>query len=353
MTADKLTTEPGPARRRWVAFLLWGVPLLALGSAYTYWKVSQRYVSTDNAYVKADKTQVAAEVDGRVRRVAVLENSVVAQGDLLVELDDESLRYEVDRARAVLETTGADMATLRAEHAQKLAELNMARRTAAFADRELARQRELAQLKLIAAARLDSAEQTAQEAADRIIVAQRDLAAIDARLEGRPDAPAAQRPQMRAAAAALERAELDLRHARILAARAGIVSHLPQVGDHLARGGPALAIVSTDTTWIEANLKETDLAHVRVGQPVRVRIDTYGDRDWHGRVSSISQATGSEFAILPPQNASGNWIKVVQRIPVRIAVDRTDSDPPLRAGMSAWIEVDTAAGPAMRGPAGP
>ncbi len=345
MAADKLTTENRPARRRWLAFLLWGVPLLVLGGAYAYWQLAQRYVSTDNAYVKSDKTTVAAEVDGRVKRVAVVENAIVAAGDLLVELDDESLRYEVDRTRAMLETVGADMATLRAEHAQKLAELAMARRTAAFALRELARQRELAQRKLIAAARLDSAEQAAEEATDRITVAQRDLAAVDARLEGRPDAPASQRPQVRAAAAALERAELDLRHARIMAPRAGIVSHLPQVGDHLVRGGPALAIVSTEATWIEANLKETDLAQLRVGQPVRIRIDTYGNRDWHGHVSSISQATGSEFAILPPQNASGNWIKVVQRIPVRIAVDRGSNDPPLRAGMSAWIEVDTAGAP--------
>lgn len=333
--------QPSPARRRWIALLLWGVPVLVLGGAYVYWKVSQRYVSTDNAYVKADKTLVAAEVDGRVKRVAVLENAVVAAGDLLVELDDESLRYEVDRARAALLSAKTDVATLRAQYAQKQAELAMARRTATYTLRERERVRALAQRKLIAAASLDSADQAAQEATDRITVAQRDLATISARLQGRPAAPETQYSQVREAEAALERAELDLRHARIFAPRAGIVSHLPQVGDHLARGAAALAIVTTNTTWIEANLKETDLAQVRVGQPVRIRIDTYGRRDWRGHVVSISQATGAEFAILPAQNASGNWIKVVQRIPVRIAVDEHAGDPPLRAGMSAWVEVDT------------
>jgi len=160
------------------------------------------------------------------------------------------------------------------------------------------------------------------------------------RLSGNPDLAVNDHPEVRAAAADLQRAELDLDRARLLAPRAGIVSRVPHVGDHLTAGVPALAIVDDSREWVEANFKETDLTRMHPGQPVEIDIDTYPDHQWRGHIESIAQATGAEFALLPPQNASGNWVKVVQRIPVRIAIDADEGAPALRVGMSANVRVD-------------
>jgi membrane fusion protein (multidrug efflux system) len=332
-------------RKNWRRLLLWIVPAIVLAVAGTFWIYSRGYATTDNAYVKADKTIVAAEVDGTVRSVPVKENTPVAAGDVLLMLDDEPLRYAVQSAKARVDAVKAQIASLKAQYAEKAAELDVARRSAAFAQREQERQRELAAKHLVAQSKLDDADQALQIAAGQVQVTERDLTAIAARLGGDPNRTVESHPDVEAAEADLQHAELNLRRARILAPRAGIVSHLPQVGDHLTAGSPALAIVSDQGMWIEANFKETDLAHVRKGQPVQVEIDTYGRRKWSGRVESIAQATGAEFAILPPQNASGNWVKVVQRIPVRIVVLTNAGDPPLRAGMSASVRIDTRAEP--------
>ncbi len=346
--------DPGPnsevavaSSRSWVRpVLLWVVPSIAILIAVGFWLAAQRYATTDNAYIKAERTIVAAEVDGRVQSVDVQENQRVAKGDVLLEFDDESLRYAVDQARARVDIVHVQLSGLKADYGQKGAALELARRTAEFAQREMKRQQELAARHLVSASNMDSAAQTASEAAGRVAVAERELAAIQAKLGGRVDLPMAQHAEVRSAEADLARAELDLRHAHLTAPREGIVAKVPQVGDHLARGAAAMAIISESKLWIEANFKETDLRHVRVGQPVQVEIDTYGSRIWHGRVSGIAQATGSEFAILPAQNASGNWVKVVQRVPVRIEIEVGPDDPPLRMGMSVYVKVDTGQLPA-------
>ena len=328
--------------RAWVRpLLLWVVPALAIAVAAGFWIAAQRYATTDNAYIKAERTIVSAEVDGRVQRVAVQENQRVAKSDVLLEFDDESLRYAVDQARARVDMVRVQLSGLEAEYGQKRAALELARRTATYAQREMQRQQELAAQHLVSVSKLDSTAQTASEAAGQVTVAERDVAAIEAKLGGRVGLPMAQHAEVRSAEADLARAELDLRHAHLTAPREGIVAKLPQVGDHLARGAPALSIISESKLWIEANFKETDLRNVRVGQPVEIKIDTYGSKVWHGTLSGIAQATGSEFAILPAQNASGNWVKVVQRIPVRIEIEVGPNDPPLRMGMSAYVKVDT------------
>src|SRR5262245_27176307 len=343
MTTETNTAEP---RRRFLRpLLLWVVPAILIAAAGGFWFLTRGYASTDNHHVKADKTTVAAEVDGTVRSVPVRENTHVEAGDLLVQLDDEQLRYAVESAKAHVNAVKAQISSLKAQYAEKNTELAVVRRSAEFSRREQTRQQELAAKHLVALSKLDDAGQASQVAEGEVQVTQRDLAAIAARLGGDPNRSVDSHPGVQAALAELQHAELDLRRARIVAPRAGIVSHLPQVGDHLTAGGPALAIVSDQGMWIEANFKETDLAHVRKGQPVRIEIDTYGRRKWSGRVESIAQATGAEFAILPPQNASGNWVKVVQRIPVRIAVLTEPGDPPLRAGMSATVRIDTKSEP--------
>ena len=345
-TAD---SDMAPATRGWVRpLLLWVVPGLAIAVAAWFWFAAQRYATTDNAYVKAERSTVAAEVDGRVQRVVVRENARVAKGDVLLEFDDEGLRYAVDQARARVDMVSVQLAGLAAEYGQKRAALELARRTAQFAQREMKRQQELAAQHLVSLSKLDSAAQMASEAAGQVVVAERDVAAVAAKLGGRLDLPVSQHAEARSAQAELARAKLDLRHAQLTAPRDGIVGKLPQVGDHLVRGAPALSIISDSKLWIEANFKETDLRRVRVGQPVEVRIDTYGSQIWRGTLAGIAQATGSEFAILPAQNASGNWVKVVQRIPVRIELEMGPNDPPLRMGMSASVKVDTEPSPLAR-----
>ncbi len=326
---------------RWVRrILLWVVPVIVIAVAAAFYVRSMRWASTDDAYVKADKTMVSPQVSGTVVRVLVEENQRVAPGDTLIELNDEPFRYAVDRARANVAAVRVQVGELRAQYSQKQTELEVARRVAQYSQRELDRQRELAAKKLVAISKLDDAEQVAQIAAGKVSVAERDLNTVAAKLGGDVNLPVEKHPEVLAAEAELARAELDLRNTKIHAPRSGIASRLPQVGERLTAGAPAFAIVSSDGMWVEANFKETDLALVREGLPVEVRVDTYGRRAWRGTVESIAQATGAEFALLPPQNASGNWVKVVQRIPVRIHVDTQPGDPPLRAGMSASVKID-------------
>lgn len=345
-----MSSDPGSGTSRSAlrVVLLWVLPVLAGIGGLLYYRYARNFVSTDNAYVKAEKTIVSAEVAARVRERLVTENDRVRSGQPVLVLDDQDLRIAVVRAEADLASLRTDISSWKAAYAEKLAELDAARRQTAFAERELQRQRDMAARKLIATASLDAAEQTADAARSRVLLAERDVAATLSRLGGKSNLPADDYPVTQAAASQLALAKLMLGRAQVLAPRAGVASHLPQVGDRLEPGKPAFAIVSDADLWIEANFKETDVGRVVVGQPVEVTIDSYGDRGWHGHVQSIAQATGAEFGILPAQNASGNWIKVVQRIPVRIVLTTKAGDPPLRAGMSAQVRIDTRLAPLPR-----
>jgi membrane fusion protein (multidrug efflux system) len=340
MAAPDLPGSDG-RRRKLRLLLLIVVPLVLVAAGVTAYLLERRYASTDNAYVHADKVQVSAEIGGRIEQVLVRENDRVTVGELLLTINDDDARLAVAQAHAHRDAVFTEIAALKAQYSQKRAELDVAERNEHFASRELARQRELAARKLIASSLLDSVEQTAEEAAGHVAVARRDLEAIAARLGNNPQASPNEHPDVRAADVAIAQAELNLAHTQLRSPRNGIVSRLPQVGDHLEAGRAALAIVSEQGMWVEANFKETDLGKVRIGQLADVKIDTYGGKKWRGHVLSIAQATGAEFALLPPQNASGNWVKVVQRIPVRIALDSGPDDLPLRAGMSAYVRIDT------------
>jgi membrane fusion protein (multidrug efflux system) len=343
-TAEQETeAAAGPgAGRRWLrVLLLWILPVVVLVAAYFLYMAQGRYVSTDNAYIKSDKTEAAPEVSGTVRRVLVVENDHVTLGQPVLELGDDQLGLAVTRAEAALAAARTGVSALKAAYSEALDQLQVARGDAAYADRELARQAQLAAARLIAQSRLDDAEHAAEQAHGKLKVIERELEQVTARLDGRPDAPVEDHPQVREAEAALAQARLDLARTRVVAPAAGVVSHLPQVGDHLDAGRAAFAIVADTGQWVDANFKETDLEFVRQGQPVSIEVDTYPGHEWHGTVESISQATGAEFAVLPAQNATGNWVKVVQRIAVRISIDRAPDDPPLRAGMSADVRIDT------------
>lgn len=337
-TAAELETE-GPSWTR--RLLLWGLPLLAVLIAVYFYGSAGRYVSTDNAYLQQDRVDVAPQVSGNVREVYVGENTHVTAGQPVLALDDSLFRIAVDAAESRLAVVRTDVVGLKAAYREKSGEIGVARRAAEYSMREYQRQQELARRKLNSVSQLDAADRSADLANGSVSVLELQLAQTAARLGGNPDLPVDSYPAVRSALAELDHARLDLAHTVITAPQTGIASHLPKVGNRIEVGRAAFAIVTDRSLWVEANFKETDLEWVRPGQPVEVDIDTYGRRSWHGHIESIAQATGAEFSLLPAQNASGNWVKVVQRIPVRIALDREPGDPPLRDGMSASVEIDT------------
>jgi membrane fusion protein (multidrug efflux system) len=336
---DADTTRGGWRRR----LLLWGVPLLVAGAAAYLYGSGGRYVSTDNAYVQRDRIDVVAQVAGEVRAVLAAENARVAAGQPVLVLDDTLLRIAVAAAEARLAAARAELTAKQAAYREKAGEVAVARATAQYALREFHRQQELGVKQLVAASEVDTAHRSADlaQGAIAVLTLQRDQ--LLAALGGDPARAVDTYPAVRAVAADLQRARVDLARTRIAAPQAGVVSHLPKVGSRVEIGHAAFALVSDARPWIEANFKETDLEWVRPGDPASIAVDTYPGHLWRGRVDSIAQATGAEFALLPPQNASGNWVKVVQRIPVRVALEIAAGDPPLRDGMSSSVEIDTGA----------
>ncbi|HZF28372.1 MAG TPA: HlyD family secretion protein [Gammaproteobacteria bacterium] len=317
-----------------------GPLVVVVGAAYVY-VTTGRVVSTDNAYIKADIGIVAARITGPIVEVAVHENQTVAQGDVLFKIEDTPFKVALDRADAQLGAVRDYVEGIRASYRQKLASLELDKTNAAFAKREYDRVQALAAQKLTSEINVDTARNKSDVANQELVVTQRSLDQIRAQLGGDPERPLTELSAFLAVKSIRDTAVLDLEHTVVRAPFDGIASKVPQVGNYVAPGTAVMSVVSSRETWIEANYKETDLTHVEVGQPVTVKIDTYPDREWRGTVQSIARATGAEFSVLPAQNATGNWVKVTQRIPLRIAIERRASDPELRVGMSADVEIDT------------
>lgn len=327
-------------RRRTVLLVLGPLAALAAG-AYAY-ATGGRYVGTENAYVSADMVSVAADVSGLAVSVDVAQNARVTAGEPLFHIDAEPYRLARDRARAQLEAVKREIEAQKAAYAQKLAERRRALETVAYVEREYARQKTLADKGIASTAKLDAARHALDDAKRAVTVIDRGLERILAGLGGDAARPVEDYPQYQAARADLARAELDLQRTVVRAPMAGYVAkHELEPGEFIAAGKPVLGLVGAERVWIEANLKETDLTNLDVGQSVTATVDAYPDIVWRGRVESIGAATGSQFSLLPAQNASGNWVKVVQRVPVRLAIDIPAGAPTLRAGMSAEVEIDT------------
>ena len=335
-------TAAPPAARRWLrsTLLVFG-PLAALTvGAYIYY-TSGRIVETDNAYVKADVGMVSAEVAGPIDAVNVRENQRVAAGDVLFTIDDRPFRVALARGDAQLAAIDDFVQSTRASYAQALEQLALARTNAAYEQRELDRLTALVERKLASEVDIDEQRHERDVANQEIQVTERALDQIRARLGGQLDRPVTEQAAYLAAKSTRDAAALDLEHTVVRAPFDGIASKVPTLGQYVQPGAPIMTIVANRGMWVEANFKETDLTHVAVGQPVDVRLDTYPGRHWRGHVDSISQATGAEFAVIPAQNATGNWVKVTQRIPVRIAIETDGDDLELRAGMSAIVDIDT------------
>jgi membrane fusion protein (multidrug efflux system) len=327
-----------PGRKRLGLMLLAPVALVAAGAVYL---LSGRYVATDNAYIRADIANISPEVSGTVQAVMVRDNQAVKAGDVLVKLDDTNYRILLAGADANLKSTAAAIDADRIDYRQHLQDLKMAQSELEFAQRQYDRQFKLAATSAGAESARDAAERSLKVARDKVALVEEEIQESLARLFGDPEVTLERHPRYQEGLAQQAVARLQIERAEIKAPFDGVVSHVPQVGDYARMGVSLLTLVSTDKVWIEANFKETELTNMRPGQLVEVTIDTYPGTTWRGSVESIAQATGAEFSLLPPQNATGNWVKVVQRVPVRIALASGGPESPLRAGLSVEATVDT------------
>jgi len=317
-------------------------PLAATFVGLYIYSVGGRFVSTDNAYIKSEKIAVSADVSGRVVAVAIRENQRVEKDALLFRIDPEPFKITLQKADAQLMTAAQDIEALRAAHRQRLAELTLAEGDVHFYKRQYDRQQKLNTRGFASTTNLDTASRNLRNARDKLGTIRQDIAQASAKLGGDPDIPTAAHPAVREAQAARDQAALDLRRTEVRAATSGIITNFElQSGEYIRAGDVVFSLVGDAEVWVQANYKETDLTHVHVGQPASVRVDTYPGVKFTALVTSISPATGAEFALLPPQNATGNWVKVVQRLPVRLQFKNSGKGHPLRAGMSVVVEIDT------------
>jgi membrane fusion protein, multidrug efflux system len=348
-------TRPVIARRRrtWrqrvrLPLMLFG-PIIVLLAAGWWYLTSGRYISTDDAYVDAARVAISNEVSGRVAEIDVRDNQVVKAGQVLFTLDQRPFHIAVEEAKAQLASIKLQIEAMKATYQQKKADAAANEATLVYQQRELERQQRLLASGTASQSQYDQTNHAYKIARQELASKEQDVASTLASLGGDPDIPVAQHPMVQHAQAALDRAELNLSYTVVRAPEAGIVTKVDQlqVGDWVqgvdtgAAPTTLFSLVSTKRIWVTANFKETELTHMRPGQTATVEIDTYPDTAFPAQVQSLSPGTGLTFSLLPAENATGNWVKVVQRLPVRLSFDELDPNHPLAAGLSATVEVDT------------
>src|SRR6476661_4461589 len=326
--------------RRPLMFALLPVVLVVGGYFYV---TGGAVMSTDNAYVQADMVGLSTDVAGIVTQVLVHDNQKVAKGDVLFKLDDLQFRLALDRAEAQIGNTRNDLVALQTSYRNMQAQVDQAQKDVDFNMVNFKRQEQLLANNFTPKATFDAARNTLQGSQQKLASLQQQLTGIAANLNGDPDAPIENHPRYKDAVATRDEAARQLAHTIVRAPFAGAVTNVPslQPGQYLAAAAVAFNIVSTDHVWVQASPKETELTYVKPGQKVTVDVDTYPGERWAGTVDSISPASASSFSLLPAENTSGNWVKVVQRIPMRVLVNNAPGKPPLRVGMSVEVDVDT------------
>lgn len=337
--------QPPVQKRTWKqSLVMFSLPVILIAAGLAYWLLSGGSVSTDNAYVKMDKVSVAAEIGGRITEVGVKDGQLVKAGDLLFRIDPEPYQLSVAEANAALDAAKVDLGNLSASAHTSDIEIAAAKEALAFAQINFDRQAALMEKGFTTKAAYDASSHAVAQAREKIRQAQASAAEARSKLASGPSSgmnPAVENAQVKR-----EQANVQLKRTEVRAPNGGRVAQTTRllIGQMMVAGVPAVTLVDTAHPWIEANFKETDLANMQIGQPAHIRFDAYPNLVVRGHVATIGAGTGSEFSVLPAQNATGNWVKITQRVPVRIALDEAPARE-LIAGLSAKVEVITASKP--------
>jgi membrane fusion protein, multidrug efflux system len=331
-------------RRRWTRWGLFLLLPLVLAAGFYWYVTGGQVMSTDDAYVEADKVGVSTDVAGIVQDVDVHDNEHVTAGQVLYRLDPRQFQIALDDAKANLAQTALSIAAMKQDYKRMQSDVAAQQAQVGLDQTNFNRDSMLLRSGTVSQAVYDQIKSTLETDQSKLASLRQQAQVQLAKLGGNADVDVTQHPQYLQAKAKVDEAQRQLDHTVITAPFAGIATDVPAIapGKYLAASMTAFYLVNTDHVWVDANPKETELTYVRPGQSVTVTVDTYPDQAWHGTVESISPAAAQEFALLPAQNTSGNWVKVVQRVPMRVRVDTSDEkQPPLRAGMSAEVAVDT------------
>ena len=336
-------TPKKPLKERLRRPLMLGLPIMLAAFGFAWSTAEEPYVSTDDAFVRAAKITVNARVAGQAVEIAVHDNELVHRGQVLFRIDPEPYQIAVDLAEARLASARLQIGGLKATYREQQAELESAKETAAYDEREYERKKALVANDFTPREVYDQTETTLKVARQHVASIEQQIANTVVALDGNPDVEIDRHPTVRAAKAQLDRARLDLSYATVTAPDDGTVARVDdlQVGNFVNAGATVFSLMSSHRIWIEANFRETGLTHMRPGQEAAIDVDAYPDHKFKAHVVSMSPGSGSEFAVLPPENATGNWVKVVQRLPVRLELDEVDPNRPLFSGISVTAQVDT------------
>ena len=336
----RVTRRIGRFALRTVLLVL--VPLAAAAIGIYIYAESGRYVTTENAYIKSNVIAISSDVSGRVEWVGVEDSTLVRKGQILFRLDQQPFKIALDRSEAELDLVRTQVEHLRADYHEAVTQVVTEEERVKFLTRQLSRHKKLMDRKL-------GSEQAYDVAAHDLSLAKRQVRVLRQRvqralqsLEGNPDIKVEEHARFLRARAERDQAAIAWADTSIEAPVDGIVSNMKlQAGEYVEEGDAVFTIIENGKVWVEANLKETQLTHVLQGQSASITVDAYPDVEWPATVDAIAPATGAEFSVLPPQNATGNWVKVVQRIPVLLDVEQPPKGNPLRAGMTVTVAIDT------------
>ena len=349
----KVVPRPGAERRKVSlvgvfkqyrrVILLCVLPLLAGAIALTVYLMGGRYISTDNAYVGAQKVLITPDVAGKINRIDVIEGQHVEPGDLLFEIDPVPFQLAVTQAESRLAMVRTDFDNLKTNLKSLTQLIQLARQTVELKESDVERKSKLLASHMGSALDADTAMVTLAAARTQVELLAQQEARIRNQLLGDANLPIEKYPAYQQAKAALDQAKRDLEHTVLHAPISGRATQVDsiQLGRYVTAGTPVFSVVDDQRPWVDANPKETDITYLQLGQKAWIHVDTFPGHVFHGTVIAVSAGTGAQFAILPPQNASGNWVKVVQRVPTRIAFDSGQNLSKLRSGMSATVDIDT------------